>query len=941
MTTRMLMACLSVFVVACGGELGTDDAGSLASSSATSGSASRTYEVCPGPEAQDQLLAAIFHAQQGDTVMLCPGRFEFDSEIPIHEKRGLTLKGAGKDQTIVSFLSSNYSAGFSAARTTGLTIEGLTVEDANSTAVFIMDSSQFTVRDLRTRWNGYDTCDTSQEAENSCSKHGEIGMVIEFSRDILVEDSEFFGATAFGLGFSLPHNALVRRVLAAHNNIGVWSDNPRALTVTDSDIEANAVGVLLTEDRDFSLPGAKSVFTGNRIKANNTPNFARTGNGFAALPSGIGMLHVAVDQLEVTNNEFLDNGTTGLAIINAALLNSTQASHKYDRFPEGINVHANLFRDNGGEPGQPDPRAGPAAAFVPLVIAKNGGKAAQIAWDGATDSPNDCKEVPRDERGVPLDQPNPDSPRDAPRTDERGRPNFSENDPEPNCRYTMWKFDESGKLRPENLIYIDNNRFESTRPQTALVDDFVNFHLTSSNQQQVVQDLLVPASNDLSPHAGTLPSWPLAEPAVPYRLDPRSASDRVKSTQVEKTCAGGPKNQVNWEALLRYNCPRLSDYGLFDDPKDPRHSPRERGMLYKINSPLFSDYAVKYRFIFVPPGKKISYADYEGDPNVSYDNNPQRSMNLPVGSVIVKTFAFRTDDSAGQTVDEQVIETRLLIKRQEYDRVSWVGMAYRWMDTPSGRIAKLAPEGASVPVSFDYLDEDPDVVNADGQRRRYTGSTDIYSVPSASSCAACHGGTMRDPGASPISIKPRHLNREEHCIATGSKQNQLNCLVAAGMLDTLPDDPANLERTPRWNVPGDSGHAPGSPRDVHDRMRAYLEINCSYCHAPDGFARISRVSLDSFRRVDSNYGICRPPLLSGRFGDRRFDIEPGNAEMSVLPHRDSISSFLRMPPLARSLHNMEAHELMEDWINRALIDPSVEVHDTDACNRGGPPIALP
>ncbi len=37
-----------------------------------------------------------------------------------------------------------------------------------------------------------------------------------------------------------------------------------------------------------------------------------------------------------------------------------------------------------------------------------------------------------------------------------------------------------------------------------------------------------------------------------------------------------------------------------------------------------------------------------------------------------------------------------------------------------------------------------------------------------------------------------------------------------------------------------------------------------------------------------------------------------------------------MPPLARSLHNEEASALMIDWIDNALTDPSIEVHDMDA-----------
>jgi uncharacterized repeat protein (TIGR03806 family) len=539
--------------------------------------------------------------------------------------------------------------------------------------------------------------------------------------------------------------------------------------------------------------------------------------------------------------------------------------------------------------------------------------------------------VPTDERSVSLTEANAESQRSAPRTDERGRPNYEESDPEPPCHWTAWKFDDQGQLKPENGLFIDNNTFESTRLQTLLVDDFVNFHITSAEPAQLTQDLLVPASNDLSPHAGILASWPVAE-QLAYKPDSRSANDRVSAAETQQACASGTVGQVNWAALLRHDCPRLSDYNLFADPADPRLDPNPRGMPYSINTKLFSDYAVKYRFVFVPPDKQIAYQDFAGDPDVSYDDNAQRPMDLPVGSVIAKTFAFRVDDEQGVTVDEDVVETRLLIKRQEYDRVFWVGMAYRWRDSADGRVADLLTEGATVHASFDYLDEDPEVVDASGQRRRYTGETDRYTIPSATSCANCHGGADREPGAAPISFKPRHLNREAHCEATGSQLNQLDCLVASSLLKPLPDQPENLERTPRWNVPGDTGEIAGSAQDVHQRMRAYLDINCSYCHSSDGRASISGVYLDNFRPVDQQYGICRLTQLGGRFGTRVYDIQPGDAGMSVLHHRDGIPNFLRMPQLDRSLENQEASELMLDWINRALVSPEVEVDDTEACD---------
>jgi hypothetical protein len=66
---------------------------------------------------------------------------------------------------------------------------------------------------------------------------------------------------------------------------------------------------------------------------------------------------------------------------------------------------------------------------------------------------------------------------------------------------------------------------------------------------------------------------------------------------------------------------------------------------------IFTDYAYKYRFVFVPEGSQAAYRS-------------QDVFDFPVGSVIAKTFIIKADlrDPASA---EEIIETRLLIRRKE------------------------------------------------------------------------------------------------------------------------------------------------------------------------------------------------------------------------------------------------------------------------------------
>ena len=63
---------------------------------------------------------------------------------------------------------------------------------------------------------------------------------------------------------------------------------------------------------------------------------------------------------------------------------------------------------------------------------------------------------------------------------------------------------------------------------------------------------------------------------------------------------GAPGSGVNWDALV-VNCPRVSDYRLFLN-NEVTSSPNDGGVPFDLTTPLFSDYAVKYRFLFLPPG---------------------------------------------------------------------------------------------------------------------------------------------------------------------------------------------------------------------------------------------------------------------------------------------------------------------------------------------------
>ena len=94
---------------------------------------------------------------------------------------------------------------------------------------------------------------------------------------------------------------------------------------------------------------------------------------------------------------------------------------------------------------------------------------------------------------------------------------------------------------------------------------------------------------------------------------------------------------------------KLSEYHLFKGEMNLLE-PNERVLPYDLNSTLFTDYAHKARFVFVPK-----------DATVSYQEND--ALDLPVGSCYIKNFYYPFD-FRDEKKGRKIIETRLLIHRE-------------------------------------------------------------------------------------------------------------------------------------------------------------------------------------------------------------------------------------------------------------------------------------
>lgn len=319
---------------------------------------------------------------------------------------------------------------------------------------------------------------------------------------------------------------------------------------------------------------------------------------------------------------------------------------------------------------------------------------------------------------------------------------------------------------------------------------------------------------------------------------------------------------------------QLGAYNLFKDPS--RQTPRDGVLPYGLSTELFSDHAVKHRFVWMPKHSPAKYRHRE-------------VFDFPEGTLLVKTFGFHRDER-DPSQGERLVETRLLLRR----RSGWAMLPYVWND--DGTDARLAVAGARVPVTW---------IDRHGVQRSLK-----YVVPNMNQCKHCH---VENGAAQPIGPKARYLN---YAYAyTSGVENQLDRWIRAGLLSGLRNS-ADAPKAPRWDDP-----ASGS---LAERARAYLDINCAHCHNPAGPAYTSGLDLSYDQTTPVRIGIRKAPVAAGRGASiGRYDIEPGDPDTSILLHRlTSTDPGVRMPTVGRSLVHEEGAELIREWIQSMSPHPT-------------------
>jgi uncharacterized repeat protein (TIGR03806 family) len=308
----------------------------------------------------------------------------------------------------------------------------------------------------------------------------------------------------------------------------------------------------------------------------------------------------------------------------------------------------------------------------------------------------------------------------------------------------------------------------------------------------------------------------------------------------------------------------LSEYNFFDGELN-NLNPVYGVVPFELSSPLFSDYALKKRFVWMP--NNVS-ATYVSDSDI---------LDFPIGTVLIKNFYY---DNVLPNYSTKIIETRLMIKKTE----GWVFAEYIWNEEQTE--ANFDLNGRDVFIQWDENSETKSV---------------NFRVPSGAECHTCH---KTGDVSIPIGPKPRNLNRIYNY--GNESKNQLQKWVEMGYLvNSYPD---NIESLISWE---------DTSQSLNLRARSYLDINCAHCHSEEAHCAYRPVRFDfESSALPINLGICVEPDTEIVGADLTHIINPGSFGRSVLYYRmNSIVESERMPLIGRTLKHEEGVLLIKEWIN--------------------------
>ena len=275
---------------------------------------------------------AIDVAMPGDTVWVRPGVYHETLSLDISE---LTLIGEHSDAGRAVLDGKGELSDGMVGSGSNIVIEGFEVRNYTSNGLMIDLATDITFRDL---W---------------LEDTGLYGLYPVEVVGVLIEGSTVIGARDAGIYVGQSKDILVRNNTTYGNVTGIEIENSVDAIVEYNEVYDNAGGILV-----FLLPNNPSkisqrcIVRNNNVYENNHVNFADPNAIVSSVPSGTGIMILAADEVEVTENRIEDNKSVGIAVVGLASLYDEGTLFDVDPTPEANRIYGNTMARNGLDPDQ-------------------------------------------------------------------------------------------------------------------------------------------------------------------------------------------------------------------------------------------------------------------------------------------------------------------------------------------------------------------------------------------------------------------------------------------------------------------------------------------------------------------------------------------------------------------------------------------------------------
>ena len=328
-------------------------------------------------------------AEDNEVIELASGHFLFSKSLILDGKKNITIKGAGIDETVLSFKGQKDGAeGIRVANCENIVFKDFTIEDAAGDNIKVTDTDGISFHRIGSAWTGI------VDEEN-----GAYGLYPVLCKNVLVEECQVIGASDAGIYVGQSENVIIRNNIVYWNVAGIESENSENVDIYGNEAYDNTGGILVFDLPGLTRYGSDIRVYDNKVHKNNLKNFAPKGNIVGTVPPGTGMLILATRKVDIYQNQIKDNKTIGIGIVSYDLVSELYQENRsaeegqngsarqvdrhytqdvdYDPYPGEISIHDNEYENSYVIPDLRNP-------FGKILLYKFKFNLPYIAWDGIT-----------------------------------------------------------------------------------------------------------------------------------------------------------------------------------------------------------------------------------------------------------------------------------------------------------------------------------------------------------------------------------------------------------------------------------------------------------------------------------------------------------------------------------------------------------------------------